>query len=146
MIETKGYAWLELPNYDGLCITTNGCVKNNGAAVMGKGIALEAKHKISGIDFTLGKSLKDNGNHVALLKKYKGKFIFSFPVKYYWRDKADIQLIKRSCEELNEIAIAYNIKILLPKPGCGAGQLKWDFVKNEIKDLLSDNIYIIDFN
>jgi hypothetical protein len=45
MKEVFGDAFDLIKNYDSLCITTNGYVKNNGACVMGRGIALTAARK-----------------------------------------------------------------------------------------------------
>lgn len=47
---------------DVLCITTNGTLRKNGAAVMGKGCALEAKKRWPGIDDILGRLLLEKGN------------------------------------------------------------------------------------
>ena len=54
------------------CITTNGYVKPNGCAVMGRGCALEAKGKIPKIDSTLGTCIKKFGNHVYPLALMDG--------------------------------------------------------------------------
>mgnify|MGYP001585303530 CR=1 FL=1 len=38
-------------------ITTNGTVKSNGACVMGRGVALQAKLRVHGIDRQIGRAI-----------------------------------------------------------------------------------------
>lgn len=145
---------------DWLCITTNGTVKRDGRAVMGRGCALEATKKLKDIDAVLGWGLGGNGNVVMRLgmivnehsEYHKFCNIYSFPVKHHWRDKADLDLIAQSCEQLLEL---YNDNInqgyadpliAIPRPGCGAGGLSW---RHEVRPLLeayfkdSNNIIIV---
>ena len=53
--------------FDAICIPTNGIVLDSGAAVMGKGLALQAKERWPGIDFILGRSIQQVGNIVQVL-------------------------------------------------------------------------------
>lgn len=120
----------------GLCITTNGFVKPNGRAVMGRGCALEAKQKIHEIDFVLGRSIRALGNHVHPLIEFKGQMVYSFPVKHNWWEKADIELIIQSCKELAKYATGERV-IVLPRPGCGNGHLDWKDIQPIISPLLA---------
>ena len=54
MIEVFGDAW-ELSKDHFLCITTNGEVKINGQAVMGKGIAKEAANRFPELPEAFGR-------------------------------------------------------------------------------------------
>lgn len=151
MIEMVGDVWglweLLLKEYDvHLCITTNGIVRKDGKAVMGRGIALEAAQKFSWIQTNLGTNLKKYGNNVH----YLGNNIFSFPVKHHWRDKADIELIKKSCLEIMDALDDLTEerkekqKVLLVRPGCGNGGLNWETeVKPLISTLLDDRVIIV---
>jgi len=132
-------------NVDAICITTNGIIKRNGEGVMGAGVALEAKRRYSVLPSLLGKSLRKYGNHVAVLKAVSDYSIIAFPVKNHYRDKADIELIRRSCKELVGIADEYEWDtVALVKPGCGAGKLKWEKVKRLCNRYLDDRFFIID--
>lgn len=144
MIEVRGDAWKECVKYDALCITTNGCVKTNGECVMGRGIALEAKKRIPQLPRILGSMIKSRGNHVHVLGLCGKIALLSFPVKHHWRDKADINLIKRSARQLVAIATAngWN-KVLIPRPGCGNGKLSWADVKPVLDNILDDRFHII---
>lgn len=142
MLDVKVDLWSE--PCTGLCITTNGYVKPNGRAVMGRGCALEAKKKFPDIDYTLGRVIKQFGNHVHPLRIDGQKVIYSFPVKHNWWEQADIDLIKQSCRELAEFAKGAGHKlILLPRPGCGNGHLRWEYVKPVIEELLPCNVVIV---
>jgi len=142
MKEIKG----DLFAYDGrkgfnILITTNGFIKNDGTAVMGRGNALQAKELHPELPTLLGKSLKVRKNNVSRLLPH----LLSFPVKHNWFDKADRDLIKRSAKQLCELAISHpKEKFILPRPGCGNGQLKWRHVKLLLEKVkLPDNVWII---
>lgn len=140
MKEVQGDAWKLKSEYTYLVITTNGFVKSSGAAVMGRGIALQAKNKYSGIEYLLGQMITDSGNIVQKILPD----IISFPVKHNWWEKADIELIKSSCIQLLEL-IGENETVLLPKPGCGNGGLRWEDVKIEVEKILDDRFTIISY-
>jgi len=141
MKEILGNLWDyygKFPQY-AIAITTNGFVKNSGECVMGRGCALEACQKLTYLPLKLGNLIRTNGNHVFRL----GAGLYSFPVKHNWWEKADIELIKRSCLEIS--TIAKEDKIIIPRMGCGNGGLNWETVKNYSEFLLDDRFYIITF-
>ncbi len=148
MIEVKGNLWDFPADYK--VITTNGAVKYDGACVMGRGCAREAKDKYPGIEYTLGSLIRDWGNHVHLLGHRK---ILSFPVKHHWKQKADLELIERSAVELKAFVLGMEsvhpaeeqLKIVMPRPGCGNGGLEWEEVKPVIENWLDDRFYVITF-
>lgn len=145
MKEITGNLW-DLPA-DIICITTNGTIKANGRGVMGRGCAKEALTKFPTIDKCLGDSLKSRGNHVQWIygsNTTSSKVIFAFPVKHNWWEEADLELIKRSAMELMKILNTTGIKsVLLPRPGCGNGKLKWEDVKPVIEPILDDRVTIV---
>lgn len=133
--------------FQAFCITTNGFVKKNGACVMGRGIALTCRDLFPNLDMKLGRLIRNKGNHVWVLDKYQHGFIISFPVKHNWWEDADIELIKRSCHELMQRIDNATLtkKVLLPRPGCGNGKLKWEDVKPVIEQILDDRVYVATF-
>lgn len=140
MIEVVGDMWT-YPDIVQFCITTNGHVKTDGRAVMGRGVARQAKDRIPGIDKVLGTKIKLNGNIFQPI--YIHPFILSFPVKHHWREVADLNLIARSTLDLKEWANNRpQATIILPRPGCGNGQLDWEVVK-KIVSVLPDNVHVI---
>ena len=127
-----------------LFITTNGFVKNDGTAVMGRGNAAQAvrvfreEYEIN-LPEVLGNSLKSRKNIVSHLTAQ----LYSFPVKEHWADRANMRLIKRSVSSLKEmIKENPNLVYILPRPGCGNGNLKWKNVKPLLEDL-PDNVWVI---
>jgi hypothetical protein len=123
-----------------IVITTNGTVKINGEAVMGRGCAAEAKELFPKLPKLLGQKIKSEGNHVHLLR-YS---IVSFPVKHAWWEKADLLLIQRSARELVQKANAYGWRdIWIVRPGCGNGGLQWEHVKPVIKSILDDRFTVV---
>lgn len=144
MREIKGNLWEQ--SADALVITTNGFVKANGAGVMGRGCALEAKTRFPGIDLQLGSMIRAHGNHVGVLVDGITCDIVSFPVKWHWRDEARLYLIARSAEELVELANERKYgRVVLPRPGCGNGRLSWDFVKPVVRRILDSRFEVITY-
>ncbi len=138
MLEECGDFWI-VPA-DLRCITTNGALRRNGNAIMGKGVALEARRRYHDIEPILGSFINRYGNHVFSL----GYCLISFPTKYHWKQDSDIQLIKRSAQELVLLLKDNPAKrVLLTRPGCGNGNLKWHDVKTVIEDVLVDDKFII---
>jgi len=145
MIEKIGNMWEE--KCDWLCITTNGMIRSDGKAVMGAGVALQAKHRFKGIDETLAQKLRLRGNIVSLIAKDGDKLILSFPTKNNWRDKSDIALIRNSAIQLKAGFDKARIKpiVVIPRPGCSNGGLDWEHVRDVIAPILvEDNFVIID--
>ena len=146
MLEAEGNLW---DFTDGIpAITTNGYIKRNGQAVMGRGCAKEASDRFSGLAEYFGFMMLEYGNHVLYFHQFGEKGIITFPVKHNWSEQADIALIMRSAKELVEMTIPYfemKEQIYLPRPGCVNGNLKWTAVKPFIKDILTDQITIVSF-
>jgi hypothetical protein len=156
---------------DAICITTNGFVKANGECVMGRGCAQEAVKRWPGIDKTLGTLIHLSGNIVQIIGiniKYK---IVAFPVKPTtarfngnnavrhmaskftigelipgWAAKAMPSIIENSAQELLTLANECNWqRIVLPRPGCGAGELKWSEIEPMLQNILDDRFEAITF-
>jgi hypothetical protein len=143
MLAEYGDLW-DLP-CDARCLTVNGYVKTNGEAVMGRGVALQAKQRWPELPRILGVNIQIFGNHVFDLWQPPNEPLFiSFPVKAHWREQADLELIKRSCRELMAVADRLELEhIILPKPGCGNGRLSWDIVRPAISPLLDDRVSVL---
>lgn len=133
-----------VPHADATVITTNGFVKKNGRAVMGRGCALEAARRYPRLPRLLGRMIQADGNHVYDLWKPRGQpVIVSFPVKRAWWERADPALIARSADELVEKADRLGWQIVaMPRPGCGNGQLSWDAISHLLTALLDDRFVV----
>lgn len=138
--EVTGNMW-NIPA-DAYCITTNGFVKKDGKAVMGRGVALEAAKKYPLLPKVLGYCLTQNGNMV--FHWGENPTLIMFPVKDNWWEAAKLSLIERSAHELMILTdkLKYD-KVLLPRPGCGNGRLKWEDVKQVLEPILDERIWVV---
>lgn len=133
---------------DAICITTNGILRRNGRAVMGAGVARQARDRYPGIDLTLGKVLSTHGNVATIIRRPdadESRYVLSFPTKHDWRDPSPLRLIERSAEQLLDLADAgFVSSIALPPPGCGHGGLSWDGqVRPLLQSILDDRFVIV---
>jgi hypothetical protein len=147
----EGDLFEHLTKVDVICITTNGYVKKDGEAVMGRGCALTAANMFPTLPRILGDAIRDNGNVVSILANITGgiqsTYILSFPVKHNWWEEADIKLIEKSAQDLVQQVTSMKLKtIVIPRPGCGNGKLDWEtHVMPTLRSILDDRFYIIDF-
>lgn len=107
-------------------ITVNGDVNRFGQAVMGRGCALEAAQKFPWLAMRFGARLSAAPACVWLVPEER---LFLFPVKFHFRDRASLDLIRRSCRELRGLFETTECRIVLPRPGCGYGRLAWEEVR-----------------
>lgn len=128
-----------------ICITTNGTVKANGSAVMGRGCALEAAQIYPGIAAQLGSQIEEAGNNVQIIRVVSSVPIVAFPVKYAWHERADLDLIARSARSLVELIACQGWReVLLPRPGCGNGQRDWEReVRPILLPILDDRVVVV---
>lgn len=142
MIEITGNLW-DYPEPVIRVITTNGTVRKDGCAVMGRGCALEAAQFYPELPYILGDLISNYGNVCHWLKDN----LISFPVKHNWWEKADVSIIEKSCKELSTSVIAKRVPIVLPRPGCGNGKLRWEDVKPILeKYFVSDQYKVISYD
>lgn len=159
---------------DAICITTNGFVTSKGNGVMGMGIAKSMADKYPELPRNLGTHIRHNGNHVGLLMQALGTRLLSFPVKpakiimsdrsevvSHARDKytvgqsvpgfhcvAAVEIIERSCKELVAWTDAARYEhVVLPIPGCGAGELSYnqDGIRAICESVLDNRFYMMSF-
>ena len=158
---------------DAICITTNGFSTQRGA-VMGMGIAKAYSDRNPEAPRLLRAKLLANGNIVQEICKDQGTAILAFPVKpvkiimsshdevvSHARSKyrvgssvpgfhcvADPAIISRSCKELMAYADVHKYRhIVLPIPGCGAGELSFnnDGIRAICESLLDSRFYMMSF-
>lgn len=150
MKEIKGNLWdfVDTPRHT-ICVTTNGDVKKTGEAVMGKGVAKQAAVRYPELPKILGQYIAsegEQGNRVwhAPTSGQADHFLLIFPTKHHWRESSDLNLIKHSATQLAFHAHRNPlVTYVLPRPGCGAGELKWEEVKAVIAPILPDNVVVI---
>lgn len=124
-------------------VTTNGTVRKNGSANMGRGNALQVSKLLPWIPEKLGLFIQEKGNHVHFL----GEGIISFPVEHSWIEQADLLLIQRSLGELVVLTdkMQWN-EVYLPLPGCGGGGLSPEEVFPLLHTTLDDRFTLVSFD
>jgi hypothetical protein len=140
MHEIVGDLWSEHAMGAVVAITTNGAVNKVGRAVMLRGCARQARERFPDLLKTLGTLIRHHGNHVFDL----GHQIVSFPVEQDPYQVPDLRLIERSCLELVELSDYKGwCRVVVPRPGCGAGGLEWHDVRKILARHLDDRFHII---
>lgn len=144
MKEVKGNIWDFYYQGYWIGITTNGVIKNNGEAVMGKGLAKEAKKLFPDLPSELAEHLKRFGNTMAVFPNYN---LICIPTKNDWKNTGDLELIEYSCEQLKEL-FEVNLTYLpnefyIPRLGCGNGGLNWEDVKPIMEKYLNDRFIVV---
>jgi len=139
MIEITGNIWT-FHRTGWVAITTNGVVKPDGSAVMGRGVALQAAQRFPDLPYELGMRLRWYGNRVFAFPQYR---LYTLPVKHNWWEKANLSLIIVSCRRLAAV-VPWQRDVFLVRPGCGAGGLAWEIVRPAIADILDDRFVVVE--
>lgn len=144
MKEERGNVWTHHKRGYWAVITTNGSVRTDGAAVMGRGVARQAAVKYPDLPFELGTHIKDWGNTVGIFQQY---MIITLPVKHHWQSKANLELIETSIKKLRQVfgfAGMPASKIYMVRPGCGYGRLDWADVRPILEKHLDDRFIVVE--
>jgi len=143
MKEIVGDLWALHAKGNWIVIPTNGIVNKDGHAVMGRGLALQAKERFKGFPIILGAALKLQGNAPFWWTAEK---LITMPVKHHWREQATPLLIRKSAAALMKMRrFVTQEPIYLPRPGCGNGGLRWEAVRPYIVDVLDDNFTVVEY-
>lgn len=125
----RGNMWTAYDDADLFLITTNSTLKKNGALVMGRGIARQARDRFDGLDVALGREIArlcGNRSEYGLLvsPRWPAAKLGVFQVKTHYDRPASLSLIRRSvatllawCERHPDAAVHLNF------PGIGNGEL-----------------------
>jgi O-acetyl-ADP-ribose deacetylase (regulator of RNase III) len=156
MKEARGDLW-EYPA-DAYAITTNLATRKDGSAVLGRGVALQAKERFPRLEDILGRFIRKGGTvgvfetvfhrtcrEILLIR------LVVFPVKYHWSQKGDYDLIRASTSELVKLTNTMGWQtVALPRPGCGNGGLPWiDGVAHDrgvravVRPILDDRFVVV---
>jgi hypothetical protein len=125
----KGDMWLAYDGADLFLITTNSTLRRNGALVMGRGIARQARDRFPGLDLALGREIARRcgnlGEYDLLVgPRWPAAKLGAFQVKTDFARPASLSLIRRSaatllawCERHPHATVHLNF------PGIGNGGL-----------------------
>ena len=122
-------------------ITTNGDIKKDGSAVMGKGLALQAAQKYPDLPLRLGIQLK-NDNKCYI---FPDMHIITFPTKYHWRENSNYKLIMEGIDFLKRFSYNSGLTFVMPIPGTGNGNLHKGIVLS-LLEILPDNVLVCNYD
>lgn len=148
MILEKGNMW-DVFGQGIFMITTNPIRRNDGAVVMGRGIALEAKTRFPKLPYDFGNALDQlhpelDQQFVGRIGTYDNTDIYFFMVKDHWNSPAKMDIIASSCFYLKHGFDWQSRRIDLNFPGIGNGKLPREQVLYLLEDL-PDNIHIWEY-
>lgn len=126
-------------------ITTNPVRRKDGAIVMGRGIALEAKTRFPSLPYDFGGMLEAHPGNIGYIGDYDGTRVYWFMVKDHWANKARLDIIQKSVDELEYYYGFTDERVDLNFPGIGNGGL----ARAEVLPLLEklpDNIHIWEYD
>lgn len=110
-------------------IPTNMTIKKNGNAVLGRGVAKQALDKYPLLDMWYGNILKmhqekvGEDHYIGFAIDYTLGLIM-FPVKDYWSEKAQMDILKWSFKQLRLFLLLNpNQKVVMPVVGIGFGEI-----------------------
>jgi hypothetical protein len=133
----EGNLWKFHTPSNWIVVPTNGAIRKDGACVMGRGVALQAKKRYGTLPYELGQKLRETGNNVYTFKDYG---LLTFPVKHKWFESADLSLIEQSVKQLLYVV---DRPIYLPMVGCGNGKLSWKVVKPLLETYFDDSFTVV---
>ncbi len=144
MQEIIGNIWDYHDKGHWIVITTNGNTNINGDAVMGKGIAWQAKQRYPNLPKLLAEKINRWGNHTYLFRSPIS--LITFPTKEDWKLPSSLSLIAQSAFELMIMWEDDHFvnTIYLVRPGCGAGELDWKDVKPILEKYLDDRFVVVE--
>lgn len=123
-----------------IVITTNCGVDRCGRAVIGRGCARQALAYYPDLAEHLGRLLQQGGARVHDL----GNALVSFPVEDTAWSLPDLSLIRKSAQQLRELADEKHwTKIFVPRPGCGGGGLDWQSVRPILQEYFDERFHVI---
>lgn len=123
-----------------IAVTTNGSITRDGRSIPGRGVAKAATERFPELRQRLGSLLQAGGNHVYEIMPG----LVNFPVEETPFSQPDRGLIRRSAEELRQLADQKGWQlIVVPRPGCGGGGLAWKDVRPLLEDLFDERFIVV---
>jgi O-acetyl-ADP-ribose deacetylase (regulator of RNase III) len=126
------------------------CLVNpvNCVGVMGKGLALQFKHKFPEMFTYYKKICKQNNLYIGTVAFYKHKkmshIVCLFPTKLDWRHPSTLDYIDTSLIAFSERIAEYHIsRVAFPKVGCGEGGLDFEY---HVRPLLERRLGSLDID
>lgn len=124
-------------------VTTNSYVNSRGELVMGRGAALQAKQRYSDVPKLAGKYIFHLSKYgLCHIPQYQ---LGLFQVKYHFKDRADLDLIRYSFGLLEMYAAQTCGTIAMNFPGIGYGGLDRNDVLDVMREYELPNVVICEY-
>ena len=130
----RGDMWTAFTTADLFLITTNSTIRKDGALVMRRGIARQARDRFPGLAASLGqhilKTCGSLGEYGLLVSsRWPEAKLGAFQVKAHYSQPADLKLIRHSTAMLCAWCAAHpDAQVVLNYPGIGNGRLRRETV------------------
>lgn len=124
-----GNMWTAYTTADLFLVSTNSTIRQDGALVMGRGIARQAKERFPGLDAALGRQVQalcgNQGIYGLLVSpRWPAAKLGAFQVKRHYSQPARLELIRRSTAALCTWCADHpDTSVHLNYPGIGNGRL-----------------------
>jgi hypothetical protein len=121
--------WTAFAAADLFLITTNSAIRKDGALVMGRGIARQARDQFPGLAEALGQHILNTygslGEYGLLISpRWPDAKLGAFQVKRHYSQEASLELVRRSTSALYAWCAEHpNASVHLNYPGVGYGRL-----------------------
>ncbi|NBQ70714.1 MAG: hypothetical protein EBU46_18540 [Nitrosomonadaceae bacterium] len=148
----QGDLWQKHQEGYHICIPVNKETKSDLTAVMGAGLANEARLIFPELPKLLGEAIRRDSHSTGLFFRLPAYRLIMLGTKRNWRDPSDLESIRRSCERMaaaigkpgaNSLIDPAQYPVYLPKLGCGCGKLKWTDVAPVMQRALNDNFVVL---
>lgn len=151
MREITGDIWSVDRTANAICIPINTQLKSDGCLVMGAGLALDAAKRFPELPKAFGQAMRQHltsrGQPDIVLFQHREcwpQWVVGFPTKTDWRMPSDPVLIRHMAMSLKlEAECRKWCGVLLPRMGCGLGQLQWRQVARILREVLADDVFCV---
>ena len=166
MILEKGNMWDVFGHTDVFFITTNPITRKDGALVMGRGIAKEAKDRFPTLPYLAAERIALHQKHqatsdamaptgVGVIGPFDGQLVGYFMVKRHWAEPAELAIIERSIATMKRSLCFTDFvtgerkesttgRYDLNFPGIGNGKLRREDVL-PLLEQLPDNVHVWEY-
>lgn len=143
MIERQGDLWTTEADF--IVVPINWTTRHDGTAVMGAGVALQAKQRYPRLERHIGDFLLEfDTPTVFTLPTWEGLTpLIAFPTKRFFKRPSTLKLVEQSAREL-PLLVEPHHTVVLPRVGCGLGGLDWETqVRPILAEALDDRFLVV---
>jgi hypothetical protein len=119
-----------------IVVPVNSSLDMEGRAILDDPLAILINRTFPDFSWSLGDKISLYGNQIFYFESFN---IYSFPIKYHFKDNPSFNIIENSCAELALLDdYKNNPSVLIPKVGCVKGGIKWSELEILLEAYLPD--------